>query len=86
MMTQERTIGMTIEQLSNFYTRFMDRTRKGAHRKVGSDGFMITRLQGWIVDYLYGRSEPVYQRGIETEFNIRHSSVSKTLTQMEGKD
>lgn len=83
MMTRERKIGMTIKQLSNFYTRYMDKARKTAHRKVGGGEAMISRLQGWIIDYLYVVGEPVCQKDIETEFNIRHSTVSKTLTQME---
>lgn len=83
MMTRERKIGMTIKQLSNFYTRFMDKARKNAHSKVGTKGPMVTRLQGWIIDFLYVTGEPVYQKDIEAEFNIRHPTVSKTLKHME---
>jgi Transcriptional regulators len=83
MMSREREIGMTIKQLSNFYTRFMDKARKNANRKVGSKDESITRLQGWIIDYLYVTAEPVFQKDIETEFSIRHSTVSKTLKHME---
>lgn len=83
MMTRERKIGMTIKQLSNIYTRFMDKARKNANRKVGAEDSTITRLQGWIIDYLYAAKEPVCQRAVETEFAIRHSTVSKTLKRME---
>lgn len=61
----------------------MGRAQKRAHAKISCEKHVVTRLQGWIIDYLYEAGSPVCQKEIEAEFTIRHSTVSKTLNIME---
>ena len=69
-------IGQEIKCLSNEIRRCM----------VGGDNMRgITRMQGLIIGYIHheGAKRDIFQRDIETRFNIRRSTVAELLKLME---
>lgn len=68
-------VGREVANLSNLIKRTIDQL-------LNEQG--ITSLHSWIMIYLKKReSQPVYQRDIEMEFDIRRSSVTSVLQTME---
>lgn len=78
-MRKSETIGFQVKCTANLVNRFIDNSRTddgGEHR--------ITRMQGWIIDYVYDhRDSLVFQRDIEKEFSIRRSTATELLKLME---
>ena len=63
-------------------TRLMHRRMEAARAESGMD--WKSAPQGWLIHYLYDhRDEDVYQRDIERVFQIRRSSVTGILQNME---
>ena len=71
-------IGFKIKCLSNLLRRRMLKDCS----TLSKDAEDFCFVQGWIIDYVAKREE-VYQRDIEKRFNMRRSSVTKTLQNME---
>lgn len=66
-------IGFKIRCLANLIKR---------HREnAGANG--ATRIQMWIIRYVYESENGVFQRNIEEKFNMRPSSASVVLSSME---
>lgn len=77
-MEQNRHIGFVVKTLSNLIKREVDR----ALMDVWEDE--VTANHCRITAYLYrNRDRDVYQRELETHFNIRRSTVTQTLQLME---
>ena len=75
-MNHERDVGHTIKTLSNEMDRYM----------LSHEGkYGITRMQGWLIGYLHSRctEQDVFQKDIETDFNIRRSTATGILKLME---
>lgn len=71
-------VGMVIKRLSNLLRRqiHMDVTGCEDGRPIG--------MQGWILRYLVeNRDRPLYQRDVESQFNIRRSTATGILNAME---
>lgn len=75
-----RRVGHIIKELNmSFSKRFM-----ACGAEVGLDE--VTRMHGWIMGYLYhNQDREIYQKTIESEFNIRRSTVTAILQLMEKK-
>ena len=77
---RERHIGHVIRMLhTTFKQKFM---------KVGTDENFdeVTMMHGWIMGYLHNNEDrSIYQKTIESEFNIRRSTVTNILQLMEKK-
>jgi len=75
---------MAIKKLSNNYTRFFDKVRKEVNHKVKC-GKAVSRLQGWIIDFLFRESKnrDIFLKDIEKEFNIRRSTACNVVSRME---
>lgn len=77
---RKRTIGYTIRMLNTtFKQNFL---RFGADENLDE----VTLMHGWIMGYLhYNEGRDIYQKTIESEFNIRRSTVTSILQLMEKK-
>lgn len=84
MIKVERRIGIAIKKLSNQYVRFLARIIARVCENIPDVG-VVTRLQGWIISFLYhDRGKRVFfQKDIEKEFNIQRSTATKALQIME---
>lgn len=71
-------IGFKIKCLSNLLRRRMLKDCS----TLSKDAEDFCFVQGWIIDYVVKTGE-VYQRDLEKRFNMRRSSVTKTLQNME---
>lgn len=73
-MQNDISVGFAVKTLSNLFKRHIS----------GSDDH-LTGMQGWIIGYIYehGREIDIYQRDIESKFNIRRSTVTGILQLME---
>ena len=59
---------------------------RGIHTSLAAAGFdEITNMHGWILGFLYHAEGPVYQKDIETHFDIGRSTVTNILQLMEKK-
>ena len=69
-------IGRTVKTLSNEIGRCI---------KSFGDAEGVTRMNGWLIGYLYNKcaERDVFQKDIETDFNIRRSTVTGMLKLME---
>ncbi|MDY5620012.1 MAG: MarR family transcriptional regulator [Lachnospiraceae bacterium] len=79
-MKEKRYMGRELRVLDNLIKRFIDNQMNG----VQID--RITGSNGWIIAYLRDHpSGPVYQKDLESEFNITRSTASKVVNLMEEK-
>ncbi len=77
-MEQKRYVGFTVKMLSNLIKREVDR----AMQDVWEDTATANHCR--ITGYLYhNRERDVFQRELETHFDIRRSTVTQTLQLME---
>ncbi len=77
-MEQKRYIGFAVKMLSNLIKREADK----AMLEVWKDEATVNHCR--ITGYLYhNRGRDVFQRELETKFNIRRSTVTQTLQLME---
>ena len=79
-MPDKEWIGHTIKELnSTLKKKFLS-----SGTAAGLDE--VTLMHGWIMGYLYhNRDRAIYQKTIESEFNIRRSTVTAILQLMEKK-
>lgn len=77
-MPEERSLGMTVYNLSNAIKRRID-------EQVGSCvGGEVTRTQGWVIGFIADNDDRnIFQRDIEAEFGIRRSTATGILQLME---
>ena len=77
----ERHIGYEVRTLDNMIGRLVSAYQAKVDEKAG-----ITRMQGWIIGYLYRHSEEdIFQKDVEAEFQIARSTASGILQVMEKK-
>ena len=77
----ERHIGYEVRTLDNIIGRLVRAYQSRVDEKAG-----ITRMQGWIIGYLYQHSgQDIFQRDLETEFQMARSTASGILQVMEKK-
>ena len=79
-MKPERSIGYEVKTLNNLIFRDLlsVSSRKGLDE--------LTMMHGWIIGYLYkNQDRDVYQKDLETEFQITRSTVTSILKLMEKK-
>lgn len=77
-MKSPRRIGFTIKSISNQMRRRIDMD-VSKHDKDG-----VTGMQGMVIGFIYHNSEKdIFQKDIETEFNIRRSTATGILQLME---
>jgi len=71
-----RKVGKEIAAIANLIKR---------HRPpdLAEDKERPTRMQRWIIRYLYEEGRPVHQKEIEEEFKITRSTTSTVLSRME---
>lgn len=86
MKHPEKTLAITIKNLSNQFHRYMMATKANIEQKI-DDAKDVTELQGRIVSYLYSAlenddGEGVYQKDIEKYFNIRRSTATIIMKRM----
>ena len=75
----ERHIGYEVRTLDNTIGRLVRAYQARVDEKAG-----ITRMQGWIIGYLYQHSgQDIFQRDLETEFQMARSKASGILKVME---
>lgn len=79
-MRKKNFLGFEFKQMSNFIRRNMK-------AKLSESGFdEVTIMHGWIMGYLYiNQDEDIYQKDIETKFEISRSTVTNILQLMEKK-
>ena len=73
-------IGLKIRTLSHMI-------RRGIDDKINSSGLSeITGVQGFVIGYLYSnRNRDIFQRDLEKQFNLRRSSITSVLNNLEKK-
>ena len=77
----QRQIGYEVRTLDNLIGRLVNAYQSKVDEKAG-----ITKMQAWIIGYLYRHSEEdVLQRDLEAEFQIARSTASGILQAMEKK-
>ena len=79
-MKREDTIGFRVRDLSNAIKRLRPCAQDSA--EAGIEGF--TRVQGWVIGYLYEHREAdVYQRDMEKQFSVSRPTMTEILKSME---
>jgi DNA-binding MarR family transcriptional regulator len=78
-MHDKKVVGFEIKVLSNLLKRAIN---KQITKNYGQE---LTGMQGMIIGYIshHSKERDIYQRDIETNFNIRRSSVTGILQTME---
>ena len=76
-MGSNREIGYEIRVLNNTIRNRIN------HLKPTAEEPHVTRLQAWVIGYIFHAPGPVYQKDIETEFEIKRSTASTLLSSME---
>lgn len=76
-MGSNREIGYEIRVLNNTIRNRIN------HLKPTAEEPHVTRLQAWVIGYIFHAPGPVYQKDIETEFEIKRSTASTLLVSME---
>lgn len=78
-MNENSRIGFEIKTITNLIKRQFDSSN------VIKDLDNMTGMHGWIIGYLYNKSQQgdVYQRDLEQQFSIRRSTATKILQLME---
>ena len=81
-MKQKRYVCIELKILTN-----MIRRRIHTCITSGETNAELTRMQGWIIGYLYENQEKdVFQKDVEAKFRIRRSTASGILQLMEKKE
>ncbi|MDD3219954.1 MAG: MarR family transcriptional regulator [Lachnospiraceae bacterium] len=78
-MDKKNYVGYQIKILNNVFSRKLGQELA---KNVGED---LTRMQIWILGYIYGQSKkeiPTFQRDIESEFCIARSTATNILQLM----
>ena len=82
LKNKERHIGYEVRTLDNIIGRRVNCWHSKMDEEVG-----ITRMQAWIIGYVYEHSEkPVFQKDLEENFQIARSTATGILQLMEKKD
>ena len=80
----QRDVGETIKRFCNC----LERESKKAEQFLNEKGVDITRAQGAVMGYIYGKTEEnkdVYQKDIEKFFELRRPSATNLLNRLESK-
>lgn len=78
----ERQIGYEVHTLDNTIRRLVDAYQSKVGEKAG-----ITRMQGWVIGYLCRHvNEDIFQKDLESEFQMARSTASGVLQIMEKKE
>ena len=78
----QRHIGYEVRTLDNMIGRLVNAYQSKVDEKAG-----ITRMQAWIIGYLYRNSgQDIFQKDLEAEFQIARSTASGILQVMEKKN
>lgn len=74
---KKKYVGMEIRALDNLIKRFID-NNVNKQRLV-----QVTGSNGWIIGYLWdNRHRDIYQKDLESEFNVTRSTASKVVNLM----
>ena len=76
-MGNGREIGYEIRALNNTIRNRIN------NLKTPSSPDHATRMQAWVSAFVFHADRPIYQKDIETEFEIKRSTASTLLTSME---
>lgn len=73
-------IGLKVKNISNLIRRNVD-------SRIAKAGLSdITGVQGFIIGYLYTNNDrDIFQRDLEQQFNLRRSSITSVLNNLEKK-
>ncbi len=79
-MGSDREIGYEIRVLNNTIRNSINsmKLNKGIESNPHT-----TRLHAWVIGFVFHSKNPVYQKDIETEFQIKRSTASTLLASME---
>ena len=79
-MGSDREIGYEIRVLNNTIRNSINSMK--LNKAIESNPH-TTRLHAWVIGFVFHSKNPVYQKDIETEFQIKRSTASTLLTSME---
>lgn len=79
-MGSDREIGYEIRVLNNTIRNSINSMK--LNKDIESNPH-TTRLHAWVIGFVFHSKNPVYQKDIETEFQIKRSTASTLLTSME---
>lgn len=79
-MGSDREIGYEIRVLNNTIRNSINSMKLN---KAIESNPPTTRLHAWVIGFVFHSKNPVYQKDIETEFQIKRSTASNLLTSME---
>ena len=79
-MGSDREIGYEIRVLNNTIRNSINSIK--LNKAIESNPH-TTRLHAWVIGFVFHSKNPVYQKDIETEFQIKRSTASTLLTSME---
>lgn len=81
-MKKEQNAILVIKILSNQLIRYMANLKKVVSADIKMDG--LTEMHAWIIRYIVAQGDnKVFQKEIESEFDIRPSTTSKILRLMQ---
>lgn len=79
-MGSDREIGYEIRVLNNTIRNSINSMKLN---KAIETNPHTTRLHAWVIGFVFHSKNPVYQKDIETEFQIKRSTASTLLASME---
>lgn len=79
-MGSDREIGYEIRVLNNTIRNSINNMK--LNKDIESNPH-TTRLHAWVIGFVFHSKNPVYQKDIETEFQIKRSTASTLLASME---
>ena len=79
-MGSDREIGYEIRVLNNTIRNSINSMK--LNKDIESNPH-TTRLHAWVIGFVFHSKNPVYQKDIETEFQIKRSTASTLLASME---
>lgn len=79
-MGSDREIGYEIRVLNNTIRNSINSMKLNKDIKSNPH---TTRLHAWVIGFVFHSKNPVYQKDIETEFQIKRSTASTLLASME---
>lgn len=79
-MGSDREIGYEIRVLNNTIRNSINSIK--LNKAIESNPH-TTRLHAWVIGFVFHSKNPVYQKDIETEFQIKRSTASTLLVSME---
>ena len=79
-MGSDREIGYEIRVLNNTIRNSINSIKLN---KAIESNRHTTRLHAWVIGFVFHSKNPVYQKDIETEFQIKRSTASTLLASME---